>query len=160
MSPRIEIVQSKKLIGKRTKLTYFIIRIAQLWGSFMPDRKHITNPLTNELIALTLYTADHFTNFELTNEFEKWACVEVADFEKIPTGMEGFVLNGGLYAIFHYRGSSAEIAAFYRSIFEEWLPNSNYTLDQRPHVEVMGEKYKNNEPDSEEEIWIPIKHRA
>jgi AraC family transcriptional regulator len=30
-------------------------------------------------------------------------------------------------------------------------------LDQRPHVEVMGEKYKNNDPDSEEEIWIPIK---
>jgi AraC family transcriptional regulator len=84
----------------------------------------------------------------------------VADFEKIPTGMEGFVLSRGLYAIFHYRGSSAEIATLYRSIFEEWLPNSNYTLDQRPHVEVMGEKYKNNEPDSEEEIWIPIKPRA
>jgi AraC family transcriptional regulator len=134
MSPRIEIVQSKKLIGKRMTLSYADYKIGQLWGSFMPDRKHITNPLTNELIALTLYTADHFTNFELTNEFEKWACVEV--------------------------GSSAEIAAFYRSIFEEWLPNSNYTLDQRPHVEVMGEKYKNNEPDSEEEIWIPIKHRA
>jgi AraC family transcriptional regulator len=141
-------------------LSYANYKIGQLWGSFMPDRKYINNTLSNELIALTLYTADHFTNFKLTNEFEKWACTEVADFEKIPTGMEDFVLSGGLYAIFHYRGSSAEIAAFYRSIFEEWLPNSNYTLDQRPHVEVMGEKYKNNEPDSEEEIWIPIKPRA
>lgn len=138
-------------------LSYANYKIGQLWGSFMPYRKHINNPLPNELIALTLYTADHFTNFKPTNEFEKWACIEVVDFEKIPTGIEGFVLSGGLYAIFHYRGSSTEIAAFYRSIFEEWLPNSNYTLDQRPHVEVMGEKYKNNDPDSEEEIWIPIK---
>ena len=160
MSPRIEIVQSKKLIGKRMTLSYADYKIGQLWGSFMPDRKYINNTLSNELIALTLYTPDHFTNFKLTNEFEKWACVEVADFEKIPTGMESFVLSGGLYAIFNYRGSSAEIATLYRSIFEEWLPNSNYTLDQRPHVEVMGEKYKNNEPDSEEEIWIPIKPRA
>ena len=25
-----------------------------------------------------------------------------------------------------------------------------------PHFEILGAQYKNNEPDSEEEIWIPI----
>jgi AraC family transcriptional regulator len=29
-------------------------------------------------------------------------------------------------------------------------------LDDRPHFEVLGEKYKNNDPTSEKEIWIPI----
>lgn len=38
-----------------------------------------------------------------------------------------------------------------------WLPASDYNLDNRPHFEVLGEKYKNNDPTSEEEIWIPIK---
>jgi AraC family transcriptional regulator len=37
------------------------------------------------------------------------------------------------------------------------LPNSNYHLDDRPHFEILGEKYKNADPGSEEEIWIPIK---
>jgi AraC family transcriptional regulator len=37
------------------------------------------------------------------------------------------------------------------------LPNSAYALDDRAHFEVLGEKYKNNDPSSEEEIWIPIK---
>ncbi len=39
------------------------------------------------------------------------------------------------------------------------LPNSEYELENRPHFEVLGEKYKNNDPNSEEEIWIPIKKK-
>jgi len=27
------------------------------------------------------------------------------------------------------------------------------------HFELLGEKYKNNHPDSEEEVWIPIKEK-
>ncbi|MFM9945765.1 MAG: GyrI-like domain-containing protein, partial [Bacteroidia bacterium] len=42
-------------------------------------------------------------------------------------------------------------------IYGTWIPNSEYNLDNRPHFEILGEKYKNNHPDSEEEIWIPIK---
>jgi AraC family transcriptional regulator len=29
-------------------------------------------------------------------------------------------------------------------------------LAARPHMELLGEKYRNNDPHSEEEIWIPI----
>ena len=35
-----------------------------------------------------------------------------------------------------------------------------YTLDDRPHFEILGEKYKNQDPDSEEELWIPIKPKV
>lgn len=44
-------------------------------------------------------------------------------------------------------------------IFGTWLPNSGYIMDDRPHFEILGAKYKNNDPESEEEIWIPIKER-
>lgn len=30
----------------------------------------------------------------------------------------------------------------------------------QPHFEVLGEKYKDNDPTSEEEIWIPIKAKG
>ena len=67
--------------------------------------------------------------------------------------MEAFTLRGGLYAVFDYQGNSPEI---FQYISQKWLPNSDYKLDKRPHFEILGEKYKNNNPDSEEEIWIPI----
>jgi len=44
-------------------------------------------------------------------------------------------------------------------IMSQWLPNSKYILDHRPHFELLGAKYKNNSPDSEEEVWIPIKEK-
>jgi AraC family transcriptional regulator len=39
------------------------------------------------------------------------------------------------------------------------VTNSKYLLDNRPHFETLGEKYKNEDPSSEEEVWIPIKLR-
>ena len=74
----------------------------------------------------------------------------------MPEAMETFVLPGGLYAVFDYRGSSGDAARIFRYIFAEWLPASDYLLDERPHFEVLGERYKNNDPHSEEEIWIPV----
>jgi AraC family transcriptional regulator len=44
-------------------------------------------------------------------------------------------------------------------IFDTWLPDSDSLLDNKPHFEIMGDQYKNEDPDSEEELWIPIKKR-
>jgi AraC family transcriptional regulator len=73
--------------------------------------------------------------------------------------MESFELPGGLYAVFLYRGDARSASVFFQYIFGTWLPNSGYEPDDRPHFEVLGEKYKNNDPDSEEQIWIPIKYK-
>jgi AraC family transcriptional regulator len=159
MNPRIETIQEKKLVGKKLTMSYANYRIGELWSSFMPRRKEITNNLSNELVSLVLYNSNHFNYFNPTNEFERWAAVEVEDFANVPAEMETFVLSSGLYAVFHYIGSTDGIASFYQNIFTVWLPNSEYELDHRPHFEILGEKYKNNDPLSEEEFFIPIKPR-
>jgi AraC family transcriptional regulator len=159
MNPRIEIIEEKKLVGKKLTMSYANYRIGELWGSFMPRRKEITNNLSNELVSLVLYNSNHFNDFNPTNEFERWAAVEVEDFANVPAEMETFVLSSGLYAVFHYIGSTDGIASFYQNIFTVWLPNSEYELDHRPHFEILGEKYKNNDPLSEEEFFIPIKQK-
>lgn len=156
MTPRIETTKEKKLVGKRMTMSYADYRVGELWGSFMPRKKEITNNLTNELISLVVYSQTHFADFNMTNEFERWATIEVADFDNVPDEMKTYILPSGLYAIFHYIGLSTGISSFYQNIFNVWLPNSEYVLDDRAHFEVLGDKYKNNDPLSEEEIWIPI----
>ena len=156
MTPRITTLNEKKVIGKRLTMSFADYKPAELWKSFMPRRKEITNNLTNDLIAVTVYKPNHFANFKPTNEFEKWATAEVTDFDNVPTDMEPFILSGGLYAIFDYKGSSND-HSIYEYIFRTWMPNSDYDLDERPHFEILGDKYKNSDPTSEEEIWIPIK---
>lgn len=127
-----------------------------LWQQFMPRRKEITNNVSSDLISLQVYPADF--NFSPGKEFTKWAAIEVSDFNNVPDQMETFELPAGQYAVFHYKGASTDTRIF-QYIFQEWLPQSNYQLDNRPHFEVLGEKYKNASPDSEEEIWIPVKSR-
>ena len=140
----------------RQKMSFADYKVSELWRSFMPVRKEIKNHLTDDLISMTVYHPDHFINFNPTNEFEKWATLEVADFDQVPGGMEIYTLPGGGYAVFDYKGSNSDHSIF-QYIFGTWLPNSEYELDDRPHFEVLGDKYRNRDPDSEEEIWIPIK---
>ena len=158
MKLRIETSNEKKLVGKRLKMSFANYRVGELWKSFTPRRKEITNNLNHDLISMAVYKPDHFADFKPTNEFDRWATVEVSNFDNVPNEMEKFVLPGGLYAVFDYKGLSTDNSIF-QYIFGTWLPNSDYLLDHRPHFEVLGNKYKNNDPLSEEEIWIPIKKK-
>lgn len=155
MQLRIEILTEKKLLGKRMIMSLSNNKTGELWRIFMPGRGEIRNSLTSEMISMQVY--DQPLDFSNPNqEFEKWAAVEVSDFETIPDGMESFTLKGGLYAVFQYKGSSTDTKIFLY-IFDTWLPNSDYLLDNRPHFEILRDKYKNADQNSEEDIWIPIK---
>ena len=156
MKPRIETLTEKKLIGKRMTMSLSNNKTGELWKSFMPGRKEIQNNIGIELYSMQLYDHLYFNNFSPNKDFEKWASIEVTDFDTVPDEMETFILTGGLYAVFIYKGSSTDDKTF-QYIFTTWLPNSDYLLDNRPHFEILGEKYKNSDASSEEEIWIPIK---
>jgi AraC family transcriptional regulator len=154
MQPIIRTISQKKLVGIRLKMSFMNDRTVQLWQSFMPRRREILNGIGTDLYNVKVYEkVGYFSEFDAGAEFEKWACVEVADFGDLPEGMEELTVEEGLYAVFSHKGVSPHI---FFQIYMEWLPNSPYQIDLRPHFDVLGAKFKNNSPDSEEEIWIPI----
>lgn len=157
MKQRIEILSQRKLLGQRMTMSFAENKTTKLWSSFMPRRKEITNNIGPGLYSLQVYAPSFFDQFDPEAVFEKWAAVEVTDYDKVPTGMEPFILPGGLYSVFLYHGSPGAAPVVFQYIFSNWLPQSGYILDNRPHFEILGERYKNDDPDSEEEIWIPIK---
>ncbi|MCX6225336.1 MAG: GyrI-like domain-containing protein [Bacteroidia bacterium] len=123
-------------------------------------RIEIANQISDLLYAIQVYGPSmNFETFNPDYPFIKWATVEVPDFDSIPEGMKPFTLPGGLYAVFIHKGTGAEASKTFGYIFGTWLPASEYIADQRPHFEILGEKYKRNDPSSEEEVWIPIKHK-
>lgn len=161
MEPRIISIPPKILVGNRMRMCLADNKTFELWHSFMPRRNEIRNKLNAELISVEVYDQNlDFKDFNPTTEFEKWAAVEVSAFEEIPGGMEPLNLPGGLYAVFNYKGAANDFEPTFHYIFGTWLPQSEFALDIRPHFEVMGEKYKGNDPTSEEEIWIPVKRNV
>ncbi len=157
IQPKIEDLSKKKLVGLNSKMSFDYAKIIQLWKRFMPRKKEILNVSTTEVIAMQVYENANFNIDKQHTEFVMWAVTEVTDFNGIPKGMESFTLSNGLYAVFLLKGTDAE--SLFQYIFKVWLPNSDYSLDDRPHFQVMGHNYKNNDPNSEENMYVPIKKK-
>jgi AraC family transcriptional regulator len=136
MKPRIEILNEKKLVGRRLTMSFADYKIVELWRTFSPRRKEINNNLTNDLISVVIYEPNHFTDFKPTNEFERWAAVEVSTFDYVPTEMETIILQSGLYAVFDYKGLNTDNSIF-QYILGTWLPTSDYELDNRDNVSYI-----------------------
>lgn len=156
IQPTIQEIPEKKLIGKSLAMSLVNNRVHELWRSFMLAKNQVKDGVSSDLISMSVYESQYFEKFNPSNIFEKWAVMEVSQIESCPEGMKTFILPAGLYAVFHYQGPSTD-HRIYEYIFRTWLPQSGYQLDDRPHFEVLGAKYKNNDSQSEEDIYIPIR---
>lgn len=160
MFSRIEILPEKKLIGRSIQTSFAANRTTELWKSFMPIIKQLDLPVQPFLYSVEIYNdRSFFNNFDPSKTFEKWAAVEADVWSDPSDDLQTLILPTGLYAVFIHKGPASEGFNTYEFIFKNWLPQSGYILDNRPHFAWMGEKYKNNEPDSEEEIWIPVSQK-
>ncbi len=158
MKFRIEILPETKLIGVRMKMSFANNKTAELWKSFMPRRNEVGSRTSIDFFSMQKYGEDFSTTkFNPNAVFEKWAAVEVNSFDTVPEGMEAYTIKGGKYVVFHYIGAANGPFNPFQYIFQEWLPQSGYQIDNREHFEVLGEGYNPTDPNAEEDIWIPIK---
>lgn len=157
IEPRIEFSAEKRLIGHRLEMSLLENKTAQLWGRFMPRRNEIAGKVGSDFISMQVYNPANGSPFAPDTLFEKWAAVEVEESTVVPDGMELYHFNGGKYAVFDYQGPASGAPDLFRFIFFEWLPNSDFEIDDREHFEVLGESYSPADLAAQEEIWIPVK---
>ncbi|MBS3914237.1 MAG: GyrI-like domain-containing protein [Bacteroidetes bacterium] len=156
--PEIFKIAPKIVAGNSLEMSISDNKTAVLWGSFMPRLGEIRNRIDSVLLSIQVFPDDfNFANFDIHKKFIKWAGVEIKNVDTIPPQMELLSIPAGEYAVFTHIGDTATAENTFRYIFSVWLPNSAYVLDNRPQFEVLGEKYKRNDPASEEDIYIPIK---
>lgn len=131
----------------------------QLWQSFMPRRKEITGAELDSFYSVNIYPNNYNpATFLPTHEFLKWAAVTVESEPEIPNGMETLVIPEGKYAVFQHKGPMPKFIENIMYIFNQWLPNSEFELDDRPHFELLPNNYPGPmDANAEEEIWVPVK---
>jgi AraC family transcriptional regulator len=153
-NPKIINISEKKLIGNKLEMSFADDKTFQLWSSFMPRHREIQNRIGTHKFSLQNY-GENFQS-DPTIPFVKWALIEVLNYNYVPEGMETYTINEGLFAVFTYNGPSKNAVQVFQYIYNVWLPNSSYELDNREHFEILGENY-NPQGNAEEEIYIPIK---
>lgn len=156
IEPRIEELKPTNLVGLNLSMSLVNNRTFELWSGVMPILKKLGYPPSANRFSLQLYPKSYFKGFDPSAEFVKWAAVEVDERIDSSGTLNPLTLEGGLYAVFLCKGSE-NVQEFFQYIYSSWIPKSEYELDDRPHFEILGEKYKNNDPESEEEVWIPIR---
>ena len=105
MTPKIIDIKEKKMLGMRLEMSLVTNKTGDLFRKFMPRRKEIKTIISDGTYALQQYD---FKSFTPQTIFEKWACVEVNDFEFVPDEMETFTIKSGLYAVFIHKGTTTD----------------------------------------------------
>ncbi|MBI3300043.1 MAG: GyrI-like domain-containing protein [Elusimicrobia bacterium] len=147
--PTIETLREKKLVGMHLTMSLAQDKTGELWKRFMPRRAEIKHRVDDNFISMEFYTPDA--------PFEKWAVVEVSAHADIPDGMEPYTLRGGQYVVFKHKGPARAAPNLFSHLFSGWLPKSGHALEDREHFELLPKDYRPDDPNAQEEIWIPIK---
>ena len=158
-TPTIIEIPSKQLIGFHDRLNYATYNVVPLWQKLMPIRNQIPGKIGDNLFSVQYFHEKFFVHFSPLELFDKWAGVEVEASSVVPEGAVSFTIEGGLYAVFSYKGYQSGAQEAFQYILGVWLPSSEYQLDDRKHFEILDHRYKKNDPDSEEDIYIPIRKR-
>ncbi len=154
--PEILTLPDQSLVGLRTEMSLSDNRTRELWTSFRSRTAEVDHRLGEGFYSVQYYPK--FQEFTPQTVFSKWACVRVSEVEKLPEGMETIILEGGLWARFLYQGTVAKFQAMWLWMYQQWLPDSGYTLDDRHHYEYLDHRWlgPHNEQ-SMEDIYLPIK---
>ena len=158
LEPKISTIAEIKLIASKCDMSFAEDKTGQLWRSFSPAIKNIPNKKNHFKYSVQIFpNSNFFKNFDPTTTFQKYAAVEADISENLPENLEVLIIPAGLYAIFTYIGKPSEAEKTFYYIYYQWLKESGFALDERPHFAIMGDKYIGEHPDSEEELFIPIR---
>jgi len=158
MEVRIENIAEIKLAGMKANMQMSDNKTFELWHKFMSHKKYILNNISEDLYSVQLFNPElKLENFNQNTYFTKWAAIEVADFETIEPFFETLIIPNSMYASYLFIGTPDQFPASFQQFISNWLMPSQYILDERPHFQIMGKNYRNNDPNSEEMVFIPIK---
>lgn len=154
-APEILEIKPKKMVMMKIETSLANNKTVELWQRFKPRVREVESRVGTDSYAIQVYNSG-MAAFTPTTLFEMIAAVEVEDHNHVPDGLSTFTLEGGKYAKFMHHGPASTFAKTYQHIHQVWLPQSDYSIDQRNHFQVMSKDYQPQDPNAQEEVWVPI----
>lgn len=155
-SPTIVEFEGTLLCGASASMSLRSFAPWTVWAAYMPKLSRVLNRCNDDLISLRAFEEVPVFGPTADPSFTYWGGAEVTSKNE---GFEHLEIPAGTYAVFHYTGPSKD-SSIWRYIYSDWIPSSEWELDNRPHFERLGKKYSNDDPNSEEDIYIPVRPRA
>ena len=152
------LINQMYVIGFSDTMSLSDNKTIDLWRRFMPRRNEVLSDLKEHLYDIKIYKEHQdFKKFTPETTFTKFVGIESTSTQYIPKDMKFLIIPAGMYAVFLHKGSASSFHKTLNYMHTDWLPNSEYVLDNRPHFEKIVEVYNPNDLNAEEEVWIPIR---
>ena len=91
--------------------------------------------------------------------FIYYAGIEVKPEDRIPQNFKTVSIPESTFAVFTHKGPTAEIEQTYDRIYGSWIPGSGNTPTMDLDILVVNERFKDQDENSEVDIWIPIQNQ-
>lgn len=155
--PRLVSSAPRVLVGMHRDLPLADPAVAALWRAFMPRLGEIAGRADADLVSVLVRRVGASGPPVPGEPVTRWAAATVVHDAPVPPGMRRLVIPAGEYAVFAYRGTAAGFGAAARYVYADWLPGSGWRLDDRPGFEVLPPGYRPDDPEAEEQVWVPVR---
>ena len=125
------------------------MNIPAQWQRFVPHLGHIPGQ-----IGWTTFGV--ICNGDDAGNFDYMCAVEVKDFSRVPPELSTLRIPEQHYAVFHHGGHISTIKQTFSTIFNKWLPASEYKTSGGPEFERYTQAFNPATGNGGVEIWIPV----
>jgi AraC family transcriptional regulator len=149
-------IEPQLLSGQKIRTSIASQETSKLWRPFRQAIREKEGLSPTKFYSIGRY-GNKMMNGDFTedSQFEKCAAITNA-ISFCPSFFEEIRLEGGLYAVFSHHGSIAKFQVTLQEFMKNWLPKSNYRLDDQAHFETFDETYDPFSEDSVELVHIPV----
>lgn len=156
MEPKIVEMDALTLVGMSCFGNNANREFSKIWELFLPRMETIPKALaTGRSFGVELYPAEYSS----TGMWFYMAAREVSDLSEMPLDMVAKIIPPATYAVFTHTGPIERLPETYRHGYRTWLPASPYESAAWFDLELYGDRFKGDAPDSEIDVCIPVKRR-
>ena len=154
MEHRIERREAFHVVGVRERFEPGKIDgIPALWHRFLAISENVPDEIAGAHYGVCIDDRDPAAG---APGFFYMACTGVTSLERVPEGMVGYTVPAGKYAVFTHRGPISTFARTITKIWREEIPAAGLKTTGAPDLEVYGERFRGESPESEVEVWVPV----
>ena len=148
------LLEEASFLGFSTETSLVQNQTAVVFRQLMIWRKDDEAYKNMPVYDIKIYPRDYFTAFDPSRPFVKWAAVKRKE-KDTNASLKPYVVPRGSYLCFTH--TERVSPSFFQELYNTWLPQSPYELDDRPHFDKMWPDPTNRGAVVKEEIYIPIK---
>jgi AraC family transcriptional regulator len=127
--------------------------IPSQWQRFLPHLGQVSGQLDRTAYGVRS-NSDDLGNFD-------YVCgVEVRDFSGLPANFSRVRIPERRYAVFSHHDHISTIRSVWNTIWNKWLPESDYEAADAPDFERYSETFNSVTGVGGFEIWVPVKRRC